>query len=58
MTVHALYIYECLLFFVKNRSSFELETQTSNNTRTMIVNYPLHRLEITENPVHVFENLQ
>ena len=48
MTVYGLYIYEALVFFFKNREFFELQISHSYNTRTLNVNYPVHRLALTE----------
>lgn len=48
LTVYGIYIYECLLFFFKNRNMFELKTFHKYNTRTLNVNYPIHRLTLTE----------
>ena len=48
LTVYALYIYEALVFFFKNRESFERRVFHGYNTRTINVNYPIHRLTLTE----------
>ena len=48
LTVFALYIFEALIFFFKNRGAFELQTFHKYNTRTLNVNYPIHRLSLTE----------
>lgn len=48
MTVYALYIYECVMFFFKNRHMFEHEKLHQYNTRTVSVNYPRHKLSLTE----------
>ena len=48
LTVYAIYIYEALIYFFKNRASFELQILRGYNTRTLNVNYPIHRLTLTE----------
>lgn len=48
MTVYAIYIYECLLFFIKNKDRFEIQSQSRYETRTLEVMYPTHRLTLTE----------
>lgn len=63
LTVWGLYIYECIVFFFKNKSMFDLEVHHSYNTRSVNVNYPIHRLTITEkNPYYaclkLFNTLQ
>lgn len=62
LTVYGVYIYECLLFFFKNRNMFELQTFHEHHTRTQNVTYPIHRLTLTEkNPnymcLKLFNNL-
>lgn len=54
MTVYALYIYECLMFFFNNRSLFFQNPQVNKyNTRlTHQIMYPTHRLQITEKTPH------
>ena len=53
LTVYGLYIYECLVFFFKNRNMFDLQISHNYNTRTLNVNYPSHRLTLTEkNPCY------
>lgn len=49
LTVVALYIYEILIFVFKNKEIFEI-TNVSHNyaTRTLNINYPVHRLRLTE----------
>lgn len=50
MTIIGLYIYECLMFFFKNRDQFGTNYIPHGfNTRTKNVNYPIHRLQVTEN---------
>lgn len=54
MTVHGVYMYEALLFFFKNRNSFDLQMSHGYNTRTLNVNYPVRRLILTErNPYYM-----
>lgn len=48
LTVYAIYIYECLVFFFKNRNCFEVLVNHQHNTRTCSINYPIHRLTLTE----------
>lgn len=48
MTVYAIYIYECLLFFLKNKDRFGIQSQSRYETRTLEVMYPIHRLSFTE----------
>lgn len=49
MTVHALYIYECLMFFYKNKNSlFQNPHINRHNTRSNHQMYPTHRLQMTE----------
>lgn len=37
------------MFFFKNRQNFELQLFHEYNIRTLNVNYPIHRLTVTEN---------
>lgn len=51
LTVHAIYIYECVLFFKKNPQYFFNARNTHEyNTRLRDMNYifPIHRLTLTE----------
>lgn len=49
LTIYALYLYECLIFLFKNRQLFTgYNTNTTYNTRTQDLNYPIHRLSLTE----------
>lgn len=48
MTVYALYIYECIMFTVKNRNKFCLQNQHEYNTRNTNILLPAHRLTLTE----------
>lgn len=49
LTVYSLYVYECLLFFFKNKQLFvTTEKPSTYNTRTKDVVYPIHRLTATE----------
>lgn len=48
LTVYALYIYECLMFLFKHNENFLTEYHHRYNTRTVNINYPLHRLSLTE----------
>lgn len=49
MTVYALYIYECLMFFFNNRASLFTDSRTNKyNTRLDNQIYPTHHLNITE----------
>lgn len=53
MTFWAVYIYECLMFFFKNKELFDLRPKTHvYNTRTLDVSYPIHRLTLTEKCPH------
>ena len=52
MTVYGIYIYECIMFFVKNKERFEPQNINITNTRTLQVNYPAHRLTLTERCPH------
>lgn len=53
MTIYALYIYESLLFFIKNRNRFEHTASTHGyNTRTVDLYYPYHSLTLTEKCAH------
>ena len=54
LTVHGMYIYECLIFFFNNKDSFNMQTYHGYQTRTLNVNYPGHRLTLTErNPCYM-----
>ena len=54
MTVYGVYLYESLVFFFKNRESFELRVIHEYNTRTLNVTYPVHRLALTEkSPIYM-----
>lgn len=62
LTAYGVYIYECLVFFFKNKDMFEIQTFHEYNTRTTNVCYPIHRLTLTEkNPSYMclklFNNL-
>jgi len=46
LTAYALYIYECLVFFIRNKPLFNLVAKTS--MRSLNVNYPQPRLAVTE----------
>lgn len=49
LTIHAVYIQECLLFLFKNRLLFEENWNINQyDTRTLNYNYPRHRLTMTE----------
>ena len=49
LTVFAMYIQECLLFFYKNRNFFrKSESQGVYQTRSQNYIYPNHRLALTE----------
>lgn len=52
MTVYAVYIFECLMFFVKHKELFEIECKHEYNTRSIDVKYPIHRLTLTERFPH------
>lgn len=52
MTVYALYIYECLMFLFVNKDRFNITTHHQHDTRTMSLNYPIHRLTLTEKSPH------
>lgn len=47
LTVYGLYIYECLMFFIKNRQNFRYERH-NYSTRSLNLPYPSHRLTLTE----------
>lgn len=52
-TIIAIYIYECLLFMFKNKQSlFNHNTVHKYDTRTVDINYPIHRLTLTERNPH------
>lgn len=54
LTIYALYIYETILFFYKNRDRFNTNTNHKYNTRTKDINYPIHRLTLSEkNPYYM-----
>lgn len=55
LTIYALYLYECLLFLFKNRNKFTVHnTNFAYDTRTMDINYPVHRLTLSEkNPSYM-----
>lgn len=49
LTLYALYIFECLVFFFKHREVFEVHTTHHNyRTRSENLHYPIHRLSVTE----------
>lgn len=48
MTVHAIYVYECLLFYIKHKDRFDIQFQNKYETRRLEVLYPAHRLKLTE----------
>ena len=48
LTAYGIYIMEALIFFFNHREEFDLQTFHSYNTRTINVNYPIHRLTLTE----------
>lgn len=49
LTVTAIYIQECLLFFFKNKHIFkDFEPQSVHDTRNLNYSYPIHRLTATE----------
>ena len=49
LTLPGLYIYECLVFFFKNRHLFlNFEIQHNLNTRNLGLNVPVHKLSMTE----------
>lgn len=54
LTVYGLYLFECLMFFFKNREVlFTANTDHPYNTRTLDMYYPQHRLSLTEkNPAY------
>lgn len=55
LTVHALYLYECLMFLFSNKDLFAMnKPNLTYNTRTLDLNYPIHRLTLTEkNPSYM-----
>lgn len=62
LTFYGLYIYECLMFFFKNKQMFNPQISHGYSTRTRNINYPIHRLTLTEkSPKHMclklFNNL-
>lgn len=49
MTVYAVYIYECLIFIFRHKEKFVVNNHDhQHNTRTIDINYPIHRLTLTE----------
>lgn len=53
MTVYGIYVYECLMFIYNNKSKFLTNNfDHQYNTRTTDINYPLHRLTLTEKSPH------
>lgn len=48
MTVVALYIFDSVLFFYKNRDRFNTSIQHEHNTRSYNIIYPIHRLTLLE----------
>lgn len=48
LTIYALYIFECLMFLFKHNEDFLSEYQHDYNTRTVNIQYPAHRLSLTE----------
>lgn len=55
LTVFALYLYECSIFLFKNKNLFTIHnTNHTYETRTIDINYPIHRLTLTErNPSYM-----
>lgn len=47
-TVCGLYLFECLMFLYKNKHKFSVENPSSYNTRNLDINFPTHRLTLTE----------
>lgn len=52
MTIFAVYIYECLMFFFRNKNLFDLKPKHEYRTRTLDINYIKHRLTLTEKSPH------
>ena len=53
MTFWAVYIYECLMFLFNNKKLFDLQLKNYGySTRTLNVNYPIHRLTLTKKCPH------
>lgn len=53
LTVYALYIYECLMFIFKFMDKFTVHNVEHNYpTRSVNINYPYHRLTLTEKSPH------
>lgn len=48
MTVYGLYIFECLMFLFKYRDKFIQRCPHKYDTRTLDIDYPIHRLKLTE----------
>ena len=49
LTVYGMYLHECLLYFFKNKEWFLQNNINHNyNTRTLNINFPTHRLTMTE----------
>lgn len=55
LTVYGLYLHECLLYLHKNKVEFlRNNTNFAYNTRTANINYPQHKLSLTEkNPSYM-----
>lgn len=49
LTVYGVYLYECLIFLKKNVSKFDNRTNFAYETRSLDINFPLHKLTLTEN---------
>lgn len=52
LTIFGLYIFDTILFFHKNRSNMKVQSQHNYNTRTNDLNYPIHRLTLSEKSPH------
>lgn len=53
MTVYGMYVYECLMFIFRNKDEFLKNNHNHQyNTRTIDINYPVHRLTLTEKAPH------
>lgn len=48
LTVYGLYIFHCLMFFVKHKHLFDTKQRHRYNTRTLDVMYPIHHLTLSE----------
>lgn len=48
LTIYGLYIYETIVFFYKNKNTCHAQNQHRYNTRTYELNYPVHRLTLSE----------